>query len=336
MKKNLLLNTVLCFVSLLLSCKNDVPQKLSFEAMNTFMTIQSYGINAEKANAEAKNAILHLENKISVNEKESDIYRINNASVFPQKIDEDTSFLIDFSIRIAESSNGALNPALYPVTKAWGFTTGKYEVPSQSQIDDLLKLTDYKKIHLENNSIILCEGMEIDLGAIGKGYAGDKAIAVLKKNGITSALLDLGGNIQLIGSKPDGRDWIVGLKNPFGGEIVAAVKVSDCAVITSGGYERYFQTEDGKSYIHIFDSKTGYPVDNNVASCTIITKKGVYGDALSTTLFVLGKEGAVQFWKKNPDFDFIMILDDNSILYTENLSPKISLLQSFKSVEIIK
>lgn len=336
MKKSFLLILLLCLSNLFfISCSDKTPQKLSFEAMNTFMTVQSYGKNAGLANVKAKEAILQLEKTISVNLEESDVYKINHSSVFPQTINDDTAYLIQFSVDIASKSDGALNPALYPVTKAWGFTTGKYEVPAADEIAGLLKLTDYKKIHLKNNQIFLADGMEIDLGAIGKGYSGDKAVEALKNCGVQSALLDLGGNIQVLGTKPDGSDWKVGLKNPFGGEVVAAIKVSDCAVITSGGYERYFETEDGKSYIHIFDSKTGYPVENNVASCTIITKTGVYGDALSTTLFVLGKEKAIQFWKNNPDFDFIMIFDDDSILYTERLLPKLSLLHQFNTVEVV-
>lgn len=301
------------------------------------MTIQAYGKNAAKANEEVQNRINIIENAISTTKEDSLICRLNSGYESSVKADNDTYNLIDFGLYISEKTDGALNIALYPVTSAWGFTTENYRVPSDEEIRKLLKYTDYSKITLSSkNEVTLQEGMKLDLGAIGKGFAGDRAIDILKNNGITSALLDLGGNIQTIGLKPDGSEWTIGIKNPWDGTIAAGLKINNQAVITSGGYERFFTGDDGKKYIHIFDSKTGRPVENDLASVSIITNSGLYGDALSTALFVMGLDKAIDFWKSNRDFEMIIITEPGDIYYTANLSEKINLISEFNSINIIR
>lgn len=322
----------ICSAFILTSC---TPQKnvVAFEAMNTFMTIQTYGRNGAKTNEEINKKILNLENQLSTTLNQSYIYRININSGNFVEVDNETADLIGYAKKMAEITEGALNPALYPVIKAWGFTTGNYKVPADEEIKELLTHTDYSKIEIQDNRIKIAEKMMIDLGAIGKGYAGDCAIEIMKKNGISSALMDLGGNVQALGTKPDGTEWTIGIKDPSGKSAVAAIKIKDKAVITSGGYERYF-TENGKNYIHIFDGKTGYPVENDLLSATIICDSGIYGDALSTSLFVMGSEKAQEFWKKHKDFDVILITKDNKIIYTNNIGNKITILGTFDQIEI--
>ena len=337
------------FLFLLNSCSKSSNDSIAFEAMDTFMTIKSYGKNAHKGNLLAKKEIETLESILSTTNSASEIYKINQKSEESLK-NQDTpcrqSFdlsktaeeLTSFSIKMAEAGDGAFNVFLYPVTKAWGFTKKEYKVPDDNHISSLLPLTDYKNASLSAGSLYIKSGMQLDFGGIGKGFAGDKAIEVLKESGITSAILDLGGNVQLLGSKPDGSDWNIGLRNPWESSAppLLSLKLSDSAIITSGGYERFFTSDDGKKYIHIFDSKTGRPVSSNIVSVTVICKEGRYGDALSTALFVMGKESAIEFWKTFSlcPFDFIMIFEDKSILYTKNLSEKINLLFEFSNVEI--
>lgn len=324
----------LCLALILTSCKvqKDVA---SFEAMNTFMTVQTYGKKASVTNEEIKEKIKDLENHLSTTIKDSDIYRINDNSGSYIDVKQETIELIDFAKSMAEKTDGALNPALYPVIKAWGFTTGNYRVPDDEEIKELLSHTDYSKILIQDEKIKIDEKMMIDLGAIGKGYAGDCAIEIMKKNGISSALMDLGGNVQALGVKPDGSEWTIGIKDPLGKGAVAAIKIKDKAVITSGGYERYF-TENGKTYIHIFDGNSGYPVENDLLSVSIVCNSGIYGDALSTSLFVMGSEKAHEFWNKHKDFDAILITKDNKIIYTNNIGDKISILSTFDQIEIWK
>lgn len=337
MKKYFVSVFLVISIFLFISC-SEKNNTLSFTAMDTFMTIRSSGKNCVNANKAAQARVEKIENLISVTKESSEIYRLNHKLTESFELSDETFYLMKYALDGAYKSNGAFNPALYPVTKEWGFTTKQYQVPDENRINEILKLTDYTKIQLqETEHKINCSyGMMFDFGAIGKGYAGDQIIEVLKENGIQSAILDLGGNIQLLGKKTDGSEWKIGLKNPFGGDVPVALSVSDCAVITSGGYERYFTGNDGKQYIHIFDGRTGKPVENNVVSATIVTSKGIYGDYLSTTTFILGKDGAVELWKKSGDFDFIMMFDDYSICYTKGLEGKISIFGAFSKIQVIE
>ena len=176
--------------------------------------------------------------------------------------------------------------------------------------------------------------MELDLGAVGKGYAGDLAAEILKDRGITSALLDIGGNIQAIGSWPDGSDWRLGIRNPFGEGQVGVLSVSDRAVVTSGNYERYFVGDDDQTYGHIIDPSTGYPADTGLASVTIIAEEGKVGDALSTAMFVKGPQEAEEYWRAHQDFDMLMITEDGEIRLTEGIQDSFTLSGSFANMEV--
>lgn len=328
-----------CFILstfFLLSCsqKSDL---LSFEVMNTFMTIKSYGKNSRKANLLAKEKIMELENLISVTREESDIYRLNHSDGKTVILNEESFYPLSFALEMAGATEGLFNPLLYPVIHEWGFTTGEYKVPEDIRIKDLLSYCDYKKVLLnpKEKSVKIQKDMMIDLGAVGKGYAGDQAIKILKEKGIKSAILDLGGNVQTIGRKIDGKLWSIGIKNPFDSGISLGLKIEDMAVITSGGYERYFE-ENGKRYIHIFDGRKGFPVENNVASVTIVCKSGLLADSLSTSIFVMGEDEAYNFWKSRSDFEMIIITKDKKLIYTKNLSQNISITASFSAVEVFE
>ena len=297
------------------------------------MTIQVYGKKSDMALEKTKKLIYQIERNISTTNEASDVYRLNHGEKI--SVSSDTLTLTKYSLDFAKQTNGIFNPALYPITSAWGFTTGAYKVPSKNQIDKLLPLTDYSKIQIDGSSINLEPGMALDFGAIGKGYTGDEAIKLLQDNGIHSALLDLGGNIQALGKKPDGTEWTIGIKSPWTGKAAAVIKIADQAVITSGGYERFFTADDGHNYIHIFDGKTGMPVDNGIAGVTIITESGLYADALSTTMFVMGLEDAAAYWKNHSDYEMIIFTENQDLYYTEGLEGKLKLLADFASVNII-
>jgi len=297
------------------------------------MTIQACGKNSEKAVEAAKKRIEQIEGEISTTKESSDVHSLNSG--VQVSVSQDTLTLARYTLTIAQTTGGALNPALYPVTSAWGFTTGAYTVPEAAELSSLLKRTDFTKIKVTESSIQLEPGMALDFGASGKGFAGDEAIKVLRSMGATSALLDLGGNIQALGKKPDGSEWNIGIKNPWDGQAAAALKIDNKAVITSGGYERFFTANDGHQYIHIFDGTTGRPVQNGTASVTIITDLGLYGDSLSTALFVMGLEKSTQFWKQHNDFEMIIFTEDKDLYYTEGLAGNLSVLSSFPSVTVI-
>ena len=289
-----------------------------FIAMDTYISLTLYGENGEKASSECKKEIERLEAMLSVTDENSEISLINNAQGAKTAVSAETAELIDFSLKAGDISGGCLDVTVYPVVREWGFTTGEYKVPAPDVLSELLKNTGYEKVILENNAVILPPDGKIDLGAVAKGYAGDKAIEILKNKGISSGLISLGGNIQTIGGKPDGTPWNVAVRDPFSEENFGILRITDKAVVTSGNYERFFE-ENGKLYHHIIDPSDGYPADNGIVSATVIGDKGALCDALSTAIFVMGTEKAEELWKSRSDFEMILVTDEKEIFITEGI-----------------
>ena len=202
----------------------------------------------------------------------------------------------------------------------WGFG-GEPSVPDGDDIAALLPLVDMEQLELEDGHASLPAGMGLDLGGIAKGYAADKLCALLGTYGVKSAMLSLGGNVSVLGTKPDGSNWRIGIRNPKDASgIVGVVEASDCAIVTSGSYQRYFEA-DGKRYHHILDPDTGYPADGGLASVTIMTANGTRADALSTALFVMGEADAIRYWRVYGQgaegFACVLVTEDGRVLYTE-------------------
>lgn len=302
------------FGAALTSCGESLEKsksQIEFSSMNTQMTVTAYGKNSEQAVQAAKDEIINLESLLSVTREDSDVYKINNAAGQPISANDKTISVISLALKIAEETDGKFNPALYPVLGAWGFTKRKFRVPPQQEIDSLLPLTDYKKIKIDGDKISIPTGAMIDLGGIGKGYAGQAADKILRSYGVKSALMNLGGNVQVIGAKPDGSYWNIGIRSPFAKDSIGALKVKNRAVITSGGYIRYFEGEDGHKYKHIFDPTTGAPVENEMLSSTVIGDDGGICDALATAFYVMGVKKSVEYWRNRKNFDMILITDEN-------------------------
>ena len=257
-------------------------------AMGTYMTLTAYGESAEEALTIAEDRIKELESLWSVTDENSDIYKVNQSGGTPTEINKETAEILQFALDMAKQTNGALDPTISPVVTAGGFISGEYDIPTEDELTDLLQNIDYEKVALEGNLVTLPDGMQLDLGAVGKGYTGDIIAELLKEQGVTSALLDIGGNIQMVGRKPDGSRWRLGIQNPFGEGSLGVLESEDGAVVTSGNYERYFIGEDGKQYGHIIDPSTGYPAESGLASVSIIAKEGKLCDALSTAIYVMG------------------------------------------------
>lgn len=295
-------------------------------AMNTYMTMTAYGKNAGTALDKATERINFLDKLLSVTSENSDVWRINNSGGNSVEISDDTAEIIRSAIEYGDKT-GTLDITIYPVLKEWGFTTQEYKIPDDDILDGLLENVNYSAIQLDGNSISIPEGYMIDLGAVAKGYTGDKVIAELRENGVESAIISLGGNVQSLGVKPDGSQWNVAVKNPFiPDSTMCIVSVGEKAVITSGNYERFFTGNDGKNYWHIIDKSDGYPADNGLVSVTVIGDSGIMCDALSTALFIAGTEQAQEYWRKNSGFDMILVTDDGRILYTDGIA------DSFKNV----
>ena len=301
------------------------PVERSLFAMNTYMTFTAYGEDAQAALQEAEECIQQVEGLWSVTDKDSEIYQANHSGGQPVTVSEETAEIISFALEMAQRTGGALDPTIYPVLTAWGFTTDSKQVPSQQQIAQLLEQVGYDRIQINGSELTVPDGMELDLGAVGKGYTADLVTEILRRHGVTSALISLGGNIQSIGSRPDGSDWRLGIRAPWESGNLGVLTVSDAAVVTSGGYENYFDDEQGNIYWHILDPSTGYPADSGLQSVTIVGREGKMCDALSTALFVMGAQSAEQYWRENGGFEMLLVTDSGEILITEGIAEDFTL-----------
>lgn len=303
-------------------------------AMNTFMSLTAYGSSAESALSETADCISNLEKELSVTLPDSDISRLNTSG--SAEVSRDTLALISEADKISRQTGGALDITVYPIVRAWGFTTGEHHIPAPAELTVLLSRVDYTRIAVDGNKVTLPEGFEIDLGSLAKGYASDRAAEILHGNGVTSAILNLGGNVCAIGSKPDGSPWKVAAASPFDDlEYLGIFSVQDKFVITSGKYERFFTGEDGKRYHHIIDPATGYPSENGVEAVTIIGTNGAECDALSTAMLVLGADKAVDYWRQYGGFDMLIVTADRKLMITSGIAQDFSDLSGFP-IEIIE
>lgn len=310
--------------ALFLTGCSEKESKIAFTAMDTYMELTAYG-DADETLQEAKERILELEGLLSVTNPESEIYAINHAGGADISVSAYTYELLDFAYTMAARTDGALDPTIYPVVDAWGFITGEYRVSGEQALSALLERVDYTAVQLLDKAVRLPDEMELDLGAVAKGYAADAVAEIYADAGIASGLVYLGGNIQAVGSKPDGSPWRIGIQEPDGEGYVGVVSVRNAAVVTSGGYERYFTDEDGNRYWHILDPSTGKPADSGLLSVTIVTESGAYADALSTAIFVMGPDRAEAFWKEYRDFEMVLLTTDRRVLVTEGLSAAFTL-----------
>lgn len=301
------------------------PVERSLFAMNTYMTFTAYGEDAQAALQEAEECIQQVEGLWSVTDEDSEIYQANHSGGQPVTVSEETAEIISFALEMAQRTGGALDPTIYPVLTAWGFTTDSKQVPSQQQIAQLLEQVGYDRIQINGSELTVPDGMELDLGAVGKGYTADLVTEILRRHGVTSALISLGGNIQAIGSRPDGSDWRLGIRAPWESGNLGVLTVSDAAVVTSGGYENYFDDEQGNIYWHILDPSTGYPADSGLQSFTIVGREGKMCDALSTALFVMGAQSAEQYWRENGGFEMLLVTDSGEMLITEGIAENFTL-----------
>lgn len=289
-------------------------------AMDTYMEITAYGDNAKEAVAKASARINELDGMLSTGNSDSEVSKLNSEKEL--KLSEDVGNIMERSLEISESTGGVFNPAIYPIMQLWGFDTKNYKVPNKKELESTLKNINESKIKYDSKTRVakLDKKMKIDFGGIAKGYTSSEVMKVFKNNGIKSGLVSLGGNVQALGAKPDGSKWKVAVQNPDSDEsYIGVLEIVGKAVITSGGYERYFE-KDGKTYHHIINPATGYPADSGLKSVTIISSDGTLADGLSTSLFIMGIDKAKEYWRANSDkFDAILLTNDNKQYVTEGI-----------------
>lgn len=302
-------------------------------AMDTYMEITAYGRKSEEAVAAAVTEIERLDALLSTGSETSEITMLNRNK--EAVVSEDSAYLLKRSMELWESTEGAFDITIYPVMKAWGFAGETFQVPEENELGKLLTYVDASRIAFdgEKNKVVLPGQVEIDFGGIAKGYTSARVAQIMKEYHIKSAKLNLGGNVQTVGEKTDGSAWRIAIKSPDDTfPYLGVISVKDKAVITSGGYERYFE-ENGIIYHHIIDPKTGRPAQSGLCSVTIVCEDGTLADGLSTALYVLGKDKTIAYWKEHKDEFEAVLMDDIGMLYvTEGLADSFSSESAYEIV----
>lgn len=309
---------ILSFVSILLLAGCGKPQSCEKTGFyfDTDVTIRVDGDNAEKLVTESMNKCEELEDIFSPTKKTSELYKINNRTKQTITVSDDMASCLSEGLKWSKESDGVFDVTIRPVSELWDFHADDPKVPSENEIEDALAKVDYTKVHLDGNTLSFdSPDTQIDLGGIAKGYASGVIKQMLRNEGASSALINLGGNVSTLGTKTDGSKWKIGIQKPFAdrGEVLTSVDSSDSCVISSGIYERYFK-KDGKLYYHIIDPRTGYPAETDLNQATIIGtgEDDADCDALSTICVLLGRDKAEEFLKKNGIANKVLFTDKNN------------------------
>lgn len=316
--------------------------------MGTVARVVAEGPEAEEAVSAVMKELERLTLLLDRFHPYGDIGTLNASSGEWVEVSAEVLALLEEAVRLAEVSQGAFDPTVAPLVDLWGFVEAEPHEheegraasdsptplvgtapPDPEEIAKLLELVDYRSIEIDSvqgRARLARPGQAIDLGAIAKGYGMDRAVELLKARGIVRGIVDLGGDVYALGSRADGTPWRVGIRHPRkDGQILAVLRLSDAAVATSGDYERYFEYE-GVRYTHIIDPRTGWPAAE-LASVTVVAPTGVWADALSTAVFVLGKERGLALLESLPGVDGILVDKELNVMMTSGLAGKVDLLE---------
>lgn len=301
------------------------PVSQEIFAMDTYMTVTAYGDNAQKGVTDAVAEIQRLDNLLSIGKEDSEISKLNKSG--SAALSDDTAVMVAKALDLYKSTGGAFDITVLPLMELWGFTTQEYYVPTEDEIQSTLQRVGADKLTWDESTQTLTLGdkQEIDLGGIAKGFTSSRIMEIFKQDGVTCGMVSLGGNVHLLGTKQDGSAWRVGIQDPDNtDDMLGVLQANDCAVITSGAYERNFE-KDGVTYHHIIDPATGKPSNSGLTSVTIVSKDGTLADGLSTSLFVMGKDKAIAYWKQHADeFDTILVDKDRNVYITEGIAGNFS------------
>lgn len=346
MKKNeskLILLTFLFLIPFVISSCTSSPHPRergvnpkSYLFLNSVLNVKILDKNAdkEKIMKRVKSRLEEIEEKMSLNLPTSELNKINeNAGIKPVKVSDDTLSLIKTSLKYhklsADNQNGAFDIRIGPLVKLWDIGGLNQKIPSYEEIISVLNKMKGEVIIKENTVYLEDEGMILDLGGAAKGYATDEIVKILREEGVKSAIIDLGGNIYILGSKEDGSDFKVGIQDPTAtrGHYLGTVSLSDKSVVTSGTYERYFE-DKGIRYHHILSTTTGYPADNNLVSVSVIGENSTLCDIMSTTLYLLGLEKGLEVAEKKDGLEAIFLTKTGDLYLTQGANSIFTLTET--------
>ncbi len=312
-------------VAVLPMCGCSENEKVTDEmfALDTIISFVFYDDDTEKAKdviKKCKDEITQLENLLSATKEGSDVYKINESGNNGVVVSDETYELLKRANELSQSCDGTFDVSIYPLVKLWGFDSKNYAVPENEDIDSALSCVNYSDIKLEdNNRVELKEGMSIDLGAIAKGYIGNKLRNIMVSEKLKRGIINLGGMVILYDSKDDSDNFNIGVEYPDTGEVFLTLSTKEDFIVTSGAYQRYFE-ENSKRYHHIIDPFSGKPSESDISSVTVVGKDAVANDALSTAFFVMGIDKTLEYIKTNKDsfgelYSVVILNDKKDELY---------------------
>ncbi len=294
----------------------------SYDLLHTVCTIQLYDSTDYAVLNECFAVIDKYEKLFSRTLETSEVYSINHSNETVFEISDELKGILEIALSYGNLSGGALDVSIAPLSSLWDFgnPTHKAEAPSSEKIETARALVNYQNISLDGNTLTFAkEGMQLELGAVAKGYIADRVKDFLLSKGVTSAIINLGGNILLVGEKPNNEAFHIGIQKPFENRdavVVAVSDLKDCSMVSSGIYERYFYDTDGTFYHHILDAVTGYPCDTDLLQVTIISKDSATGDALSTACFALGLNKGMELVHSLTDVYAVFITSDGELHFS--------------------
>lgn len=297
------------------------------DTVNQISVINTRKSQANKVLPELDKIVLDIHNKMSSQMDTSEVSRINQkAGIEPVKVSDDTYQVIKHSLVYSDMTSGKFDISVGAVSSIWKIGSEDARVPSGEEIKKILPLVNYKDVLLNDKDqtvFLKNKGMKIDLGGIAKGYCADKLADYLREHDIKNAIINLGGNIYVFGQNAKGTDFNVGVQDPAKSntEALGTIKLTDMSVVTSGIYERFIE-KDGKIYHHMIDPDSGYPFENELTSVTIISKKSIDGDALSTSTFGLGLKEGMRFIDGLDGVDAIFITNDKKVYTSKGIRNK--------------
>lgn len=310
------------------SCSREVSPRGEI-VLGTLCTVNAFEDGTQKLNDRIFARLREIDAAFSVTNAESQISAVNReAGIQPVTVSDEVFAVVKKSLEIARLTDGAFEPTVRPLSALWGIGTDAARLPEAAEIDEARALVGFGGLVLDEDkkSVYLAQkGMALDLGGIAKGYAADEVVAILRAERVRRAVVDLGGNVYVFGTKPDGTCWNVGIRNPANpdDEPVCTLHVEEGSVVTSGVYERYLEL-DGRRYHHILNPATGYPVENGLLSVTVVHSSSMEADALATALFVMGLEKGLSFAESH-GIDAVFIDDTLKLTPTAGFAGKFSL-----------
>ena len=298
---------------------------LSFTAMDTVMSLRIRGDS--EACERVRDAAVEMDGDLSAVDEDSMIYALNRKG--SAELSEAVAGTVRRALELCAETDGFFDITVYPAVEEWGFTTGEYTVPEDDRLRELAAKIDYTAVKADGDRFELPDGVMIDLGAAAKGMLADRAKGILDDCKAKEAVLNLGGTILLYGKKSDGSAFKVGIADPEAPAGYFGYLILDGGIIsTSGGYERYFE-RDGKRYIHILDPATARPADSGAESVTVVCQEGAKADALSTALFVMGADGAAEYYRAHSGFEYVLLKENGELCISEGLADSFTMSDGY-------